>query len=123
MPIDLRSGRRVADGSSRAFVEYFRLDQGGRPTDTQNRLVALPRDYVYRDRDFRSDSESSGFWSGDRNDRTFAQVPSRRDVPRIETPPWPWLFGGPGLREEEDRRERRPRQVDPDYFWGRQGRN
>ena len=121
LPIDPRSGRRVADGSGRAFVEYLRLDQSGRPADTQNRLVALRRDHAYRTRDFPSARESSGFWSGGRIDGPVAQAPSRHDIPRVEAPPLRWLFGGPGSREGEDRWERRPRRVDPDYFWGRQG--
>ena len=121
LPIDPRSGQRVADGSRRAFVEYLRIDQSGRPADTQNRLVALRRDHAYRTRDFPSARASSGFWSGDRIDGPVAQAPSRQDIPRMEAPSSRWLFGGSSLREEEDRWERRPRRVDPDYFWGRQG--
>jgi penicillin-binding protein 1A len=123
LPIDPSSGQRVANGSQGAFVEYFRLDQGGRPTDTQNRLVELQPHDAYRNRAFRGDGESSGFWSRGGTDWPFAQAPSRRDTPRMEAPPGPWIFGIPGLREDDHRRERHPRRVDPDYFWGRQGLN
>ena len=43
LPIDLRSGIRVADNSPGAITEYFRLDRTGGLTETQYTLVSRSR--------------------------------------------------------------------------------
>jgi len=51
LPIDLRSGIRVADNSPGAITEYFRLDRTGGLTETQYTLVseAEAASYIYRE--------------------------------------------------------------------------
>ncbi len=51
LPVDLRSGNRVADHSPGAITEYFRLDRTGRLTETQYNLVseAEVASYIYRE--------------------------------------------------------------------------
>jgi penicillin-binding protein 1A len=121
LPIDPRTGERVADRSRRAVVEYFRLDQGGQLADTQYRLVARERAYARRDYGVRDRDESSEAWPRDYNDERFARQAPPRRAPTTEAPPWPGLFGGPSWGDDEDRWRRRSRRIDPDYFWGRRG--
>jgi penicillin-binding protein 1A len=45
LPIDLHSGQRIEGRSRNAFMEQFRLDEDGRITETQYRLVSRSSDY------------------------------------------------------------------------------
>jgi 1A family penicillin-binding protein len=132
LPIDVHSGERIETRSRSAFVEYFRLDETGKFTETQHRLVA--RSYGG---DEHPDGPVAGSWFG----RSFE---SRRDY---DGSPF-FFFGGPGPRVyapqysdpfEERRRPRRgdydPRRGDndarrsepdwrrsgPGLFWGGRG--
>jgi penicillin-binding protein 1A len=121
LPIDLRSGDRVTNGRL-AFVEHFRLDAQGRLDETQHRLVPPEQAYASRHPGYGYgyDGDAAGAWGDDRYSRgPYAQAPWWRDDPRVQEPTWrqpatpPWW-------EDEDPRQRRPRRVDPDYFWRRQ---
>jgi len=118
MPIDLNTGDRLTEGQGRAFMEYFRLNWFGRLTETQFRLVPQSEVYAFRNPEPWSDGE-------ERNgpdyyeDGPYAQGPGwldnlRQNAPSARRPAEPersfrWWW-------EEDP-PRRPRRVDPDYFW------
>jgi penicillin-binding protein 1A len=118
LPIDLRSGDRIAEGSRTAFIEHFRLDRSGRLDETQYRLVPPQQAYAHRFPDGYEDGDAGGWGWGRRDERyggygPYAQAPGhdpryqQPQQPSWRTPPW-W---------EEDDRPRRPRRIDPDYFW------
>ena len=89
LPINVRTGDRVNERSSRAFLEYFRVDQGGRLADTQYRLVDRERAFALREYGAPRSDESAEVWPRDYNEGPFArQVPGWRDTPTIETPQW-----------------------------------
>jgi membrane carboxypeptidase/penicillin-binding protein len=119
MPIDLRTGDRITEGSGRGFTEYFRLNRFGQLADTQFRLVPRDEVYAFRNPDpYGFDGEEAGGGSG--SDSVYGAQRDYRfnpylDPPRAEAPsqrPYaqPWW---------EERPVQRPRRVDPDYFWGR----
>jgi penicillin-binding protein 1A len=121
LPIDLRTGERVDRPSKRAFLEYFRLDQGGLLADTQYRLVDREQAFAFRGYGVPRSDESAEVWPRDYNEGPFArQAPWWRDTPTFQAPP-PGFFGWPSWSDDEDRRRRRSRRIDPDYFWGRRG--
>ncbi|MBB4041983.1 1A family penicillin-binding protein [Microvirga flocculans] len=117
MPIDLNTGDRLTDGQGRGFKEYFRIDWYGRLTETQYRLVPQSEVYAFRNPDPWSDGEEGGAGYGE--DGPYAQGPgwiegpsrgapySHRQAEPGRGPQWWW----------EDDAPRRPRRVDPDYFW------
>jgi penicillin-binding protein 1A len=110
VPIDVRTGERMADGSG-AFVEHFRLDRFARINETQYRLV--PRSEVTGFRYYDSDGEAYVRRWDNYEDRRY-QAPT---YPEVRAPQ-------PGYRQPYDPRWgyddewRRPRRVDPEYFWG-----
>jgi membrane carboxypeptidase/penicillin-binding protein len=113
LPIDLNTGDRVTDSRRGAFSEFFRLNRFGQLNETQFRLVPESDVYAFRQPDFWTDGETAGGWSGDGYSGWPPQEggrwyePPRAQAPYAE-PPW-W---------ENERPQRRPRRVDPDYFWG-----
>ena len=128
LPIDRRTGARVTNGSAKAFTEYFRLEPGGRFTETQYRFVSRYENYTlgdsggeyergtlpsYPDRGWRRDPEDG--WRRETYDRN----PPRRQPDGFLSPP---LFQGffSSRRNDvyEEREPPRPRRIDPDYFWG-----
>jgi membrane carboxypeptidase/penicillin-binding protein len=58
-PIDLASGDPITSGNAKSFVEYFRRDPGGGPSDTQYQLVS--RDEAYMAREARIDDGTQEF--------------------------------------------------------------
>jgi penicillin-binding protein 1A len=122
LPINVRTGERVNERSNRAFLEYFRLDQGGRFADTQYRLVDRERAFALRDYGGPRSDEAAEVWPRDYNEEPFSrQAPWWRDAPTVDTPQWRGFFGVPSWSEDEDRSRRRSRRIDPDYFWSRRG--
>ena len=115
LPIDLRTGDRVTNGRPGAFTEYFRLDRTGRLEETQYRLVPREEVYAYRQPDVWSDGEASGGFAEEYGG-PFAQAPVEREPPP-QAPYWRGPFAEPPWWED-DRPRRRPRRIDPDYFWG-----
>jgi len=113
MPIDLRTGDRVTDGEG-GFKEYFRLTRFGMLDETQFRLV--PRDEAeiarYPGQVIEEGPDGWGSPRYNRSEPPVAQIPFWRDLQRSIEP----LFRPPYWEEEAPRR--RPRRVDPDYFWG-----
>jgi hypothetical protein len=118
LPIDLNTGDRLTDGQGRGFTEYFRLSWFGRLSETQFRLVPQSEVYAFRNPDPWSDGEERG-GPDYYEDGPYAQGPGWLDSLRQNVPPsrrqaepdrgfrWWW----------EDEAPRRPRRVDPDYFW------
>jgi hypothetical protein len=101
--------------SGRTITEYFKRDSSGVVEDTRYRMVARG-DYGY-DRDYNQDEDGSifGRWSSDHrlyDNRTYAAPPF-----------WPFQQRQPWARPypdyEDDRFQRQPRRVDPDYLFGR----
>jgi membrane peptidoglycan carboxypeptidase len=130
LPIDLRTGDRVATRGGGAFVEHFRLDRTGQLDDTQYRLVS--REEVYRDPGMYSEDPPQA-WSypndnryqyGNRGPYGQAPTPQWRVMPGQQQPapqpaPWRGWFGGTPFGWGNDERQA-PRRVDPDYpGWGR----
>jgi membrane carboxypeptidase/penicillin-binding protein len=116
LPIDLRSGDRVGGGPG-SFPEVFRLDPNGRLAESQFALVPRSQAYAYAPGGWGADDggdyvEDLG---GDPYGRgtVYAEPRPRRDPyrrgPIYNTPLWP----------DEEQPIRRPRRVDPDYFFGR----
>jgi membrane peptidoglycan carboxypeptidase len=119
LPIDVQTGDRITDGPGRGFTEYFRLSRFGQLEETQFRLVPRDEVYAFRNPDPWADGEAAGGWAADGYvpSHPYALVPGWGDAPRqdgrfqqpyVERPWW-----------EAERPRRRPRRVDPDYFWGR----
>jgi membrane carboxypeptidase/penicillin-binding protein len=123
LPIDLRTGDRVAGGP--AFAEQIRTDGWGRPIDTQHRIVSREAAYAatrpldpWLDGDAGPRAERYGFF-----DWPFGQFPRWRG-PRQEAPleggspyaerPYGSPYGQQPWWEDEGRR-RRERRIDPDY--------
>ena len=119
LPIDLRTGDRVTDGDGRGFTEYFRLDRFGQLDETQYRLVSRDEVYAFRHPyPEASDGEALGGGWAD-SDSVYGALRGYRfnpfeASPRAEAPyqrpsvqPW-WAEPAP----------RRPRRIDPDYFFG-----
>jgi penicillin-binding protein 1A len=122
LPIDLRSGDRIADGRRTAFMEHFRLDRSGRLDETQYRLVPPHQAYAHRFPDGYEDGDAGGWGWGQQQDPRYggygpyAQAPGydpRYSQPQQQRDP---SWGAPPWWEEDDR-PRRPRRIDPDYFW------
>ncbi|MBJ6127899.1 penicillin-binding protein 1A [Microvirga splendida] len=117
LPIDLNTGDRLTDGR-KGFMEHFRLNWFGRFAETQFRLVPQSEAYAFRNPDPWSDGEDRG-GAGYYEEGPYAQGPGWLEDPRQYAPParrhvepergfrWWW----------EDEAPRRPRRVDPDYFW------
>lgn len=61
LPIDLRSGTRLSERSSGAFMEYFRVDGSDQVVDTRNELVSESDTYAYGE---PTDGESYGYGYG-----------------------------------------------------------
>ena len=141
LPVDLRSGTRVADRSPGAITEYFRVDRTGGLTETQYNLVseAEAASYIYRE---PGDGEmygypgySSGY--GSRYGYDPHGYPPRAQYPAQQAYQYYWRranpFGGlfwdlgRGSYEQRYRdsgvRERYPPQrVDPQYPITERGR-
>jgi penicillin-binding protein 1A len=122
LPIDLRSGDRITDNRRTAFVEHFRLDRSGRLDETQYRLVPPHQAYAYRFPDGYEDGDAGGWGWGQRDGGygygPYAQAPGWRDDPRYQQPQQPQQpsWRAPPWWEDDDL-PRRPRRIDPDYFW------
>jgi len=126
VPIDVRTGERVAEGSGGAFIEYFRLDHFARIEETQYRLV--PREEVTGFRYYDSDGESYVRRWDNNEDRRLFQSPfyqqPQYQQPQYQQPEYQ------ARRPQYDQRwgdhhgwgyddeTRRPRRIDPEYFWG-----
>jgi penicillin-binding protein 1A len=108
----VRSGERVA---GRGFTEYFRKDWFGRVADTQYRLVPRGEAYAFRDPD--GDGEEAGGWGMDDGSQgRFAQAPTWREY--FDPRSWRGPTAEPPWWADVERPRRRPRRVDPDYFFG-----
>jgi penicillin-binding protein 1A len=119
LPIDLHTGDRVTDGR-RGFTEYFRKDRWGQLAETQYRLVPEGEAYAYRDPDPWGDGETAGGWSPEGyGTGPYAQAPAWSDAPRRNAPSWDGRTYGRSPWWYEEPPRRRPRRVDPDYFWNR----
>jgi membrane peptidoglycan carboxypeptidase len=115
LPIDPRSGTRVAGGPG-SFMEHFRLDASGRPAETRYALV--PQSQVYAEAGGWGEDDG-GNYADDLGADPYGRAPGwsepqpRREGgrrgPVYNSPFWP----------DEDMPVRRPRRVDPDYFWSR----
>jgi membrane carboxypeptidase/penicillin-binding protein len=142
VPIDLRTGDRL-EGYDRAagqtaFVEQLRRSgPGGSVDDTQFSLVPRERAYAYLrppvddfdERTFEndpSDSDSRDFFGRSPYGRDvygraiprgdpFSRYPYDRD-PRDDQP-YGQRYAQPPMVDDSDRATRRPRRIDPDYFW------
>jgi len=134
LPVDLRSGTRVADRSPGAITEYFRVDRTGGLTETQYNLVseAEAASYIYRE---PGDGEMYGYPGygsgyGSRYGYDPHGYPPRAQYPAQQAYQYYWrranpfggLFGDLGRGSYEQRyrdygvRERYPPQrVDPQY--------
>ena len=111
--IDLRSGDRGG-----GFVEHFRRSPSGTVDDTQHRFVGRDEMYAGRGED-PEDGDSGPYWGGSDADRYYQGEPG-----------WPPQRGRPleaqsgGFWSDQQRQaspyddpRRRPRRVDPEYFW------
>jgi hypothetical protein len=140
LPIDPRTGERLARAGNGAFIEHFHVDRSGQVDDTQYRLVSREEAYPYRDPGVQVEEAPQNWgWSwnwGDpynRNRDTYqngnrgifgqAPTPQWRVLPPQQPPQQPqaqprgW-FGNPFGWWNDDRP--RPRRIDPDYpGWGR----
>jgi membrane carboxypeptidase/penicillin-binding protein len=116
LPIDLQSGERIETRSRSAFMEYFRLDETGRFTETQHRLVARGYGYGVPEELERPPAENffSGTWFG----RLFEG--GRRDYDgspfyQRQAPTYRSQAPQPQYGERfEDRRRAAPRRAEPD---------
>jgi membrane carboxypeptidase/penicillin-binding protein len=116
LPIDIHSGDRVGGGRG-AFSEYFRLDRTGRLSETQFNLIPRAEAYAYAPGGWGADDggDMAEDLGQDPYGRGYGWVEPRprrdpdRRGPVYNSPLWP----------DEDQPVRRPRRVDPDYFWGR----
>lgn len=134
LPIDLRSGTRVAVGSPGAITEYFRLDRTGGLTETQYNLVseAEVATYIYRepgDGEYYGYPNGYGYGYGNRygyDPRGYPpgyQYPGQQQYQNYwrRVNPFGGLFGDLGRRvdpryQEYGVRERYPPQrVDPQF--------
>jgi penicillin-binding protein 1A len=116
VPIDVRTGERVAEGSGGAFIEYFRLDRFARIAETQYRLV--PREEVSGFRYYDSDGEAYvRRWDNNEDRRLFQSPLYQQPQYQARRPQYEQRWGdhhGWGYDDET----RRPRRIDPEYFWG-----
>jgi membrane carboxypeptidase/penicillin-binding protein len=144
LPINLRTGERVTNGSPSAFTEHFRLDQTGRFMETQYRLVSRDQIYSYSGDDYWNDRPSS--YPSPNNRGTIREhesstpylAPPRYQEYRYQEPRYEERYQqAPRYQERsqesrsrslqvfpftppwfEEREAPRQRRVDPDYFWG-----
>ena len=139
VPIDLRSGNRVADGKG-AFYEQFRIGAGGQFSDTQFDVVSRDEADSLREREMFMGGEQDQF---DRSRGLYGNygygngpmIPGLFGRPLPQGPlPLRGLFGEPQRsydarssderytdprpRQSEELEPARPRRIDPDYFWG-----
>jgi membrane carboxypeptidase/penicillin-binding protein len=115
LPIDINTGDRITSGQGRGFKEYFRLNWFGQLSETQYRLVSQADAYAFRHPDPWADGEEGGYGSSEEG--PYAQAPGWLDGLRQNLTPQ--RRPEPGFRWWwEDEPPRRPRRVDPDYFWG-----
>ena len=106
LPIDARSGQRVAGGG---FLEHFRIAGDGRLADTQYRLV--PRETLYAGRPDAEDGDLAGTDDGaDARGDVFGNLTGER-APDAETlDPW-------GERRLPQRSRRAQGDVEPSRAW------
>ncbi len=114
LPIDLETGDRITEGGGRAFTEYFRLNRFGQLRETQFQLVPQAEAYAFRHPEPWSDGEEAGGY-GEPYGGPYAQQPGWFDGPSAQAPAPRYPDAGPWWEEEPSRR---PRRVDPEYFWG-----
>jgi penicillin-binding protein 1A len=138
LPINLRSGNRVANGTPGAFTEYFRLDRTGRFAETQYNLVSEQEvaSYAYNE---PGDGEAAygypyGYGSGygyggsygNPYVRSYPQYGQQQQQPQQpqyyqRRVPQGGLFGNlgrffqPGYRDYGYRERYPPQRVDPQY--------
>ncbi|MBM1174168.1 penicillin-binding protein 1A [Microvirga arabica] len=116
MPIDLNTGDRLTDGR-KGFMEHFRLNWFGRLAETQFRLVPQSEVFAFRNPDPWSDGEDRG-GPDYYEDGPYAQGPGWLESPRQSAPPARRQAEPErDFRWWEDEAPRRPRRIDPDYFW------
>jgi len=132
LPIDVNSGERIETRSRNAFMEQFRLDESGKFTETQHRLVVRGHDGLV-DEDAPTGDFFSGSWFGrsfesGRRDYDGSPFYSRGPDSRPYPPQYSDPFeerrrAGPRRGEPEPRRgEPEPRRGGPGgFFWGRSG--
>lgn len=117
LPIDINTGDRLTNGQGKGFMEHFRLNWFGQLSETQYRLVPQAEAYAFRHPEPWSDGEEGGGFGSPAEERPYAQGPGwleglRQNPPAARRPE-------PGFRWWwEDDPPRRPRRIDPEYFWG-----
>ncbi|HEY8382038.1 MAG TPA: transglycosylase domain-containing protein [Microvirga sp.] len=115
LSVDPSTGDRITEGQGRGITEYFRLNRFGQLDETQYRLVPQAEVYAFRNPDEWYDGEAAGgFAEGYAS--PYDPVPGWREAPRSPGARSGTYAEQPWWQEE---RPRRPRRVDPDYFWGR----
>jgi len=116
LPINLETGDRVTDGRGNAFTEYFRLNRFGMLRETQYSLVPRAEAYAFRHPSPWTDGEDYEVYGSPYGSGPYAQEPGWFDRPRAQAPAPRYPDAGGSWWEDE--RPRRPRRIDPDYFWG-----
>jgi membrane peptidoglycan carboxypeptidase len=143
LPIDIHSGQRIEAASSRysqgpqygqygeqpqqqptqRFMEWFRLDPGGRMQDSQYRLVSRESPFGFRGPEdwdqerglFRRDFDNSPFFG---NPSGPPQVPDRFRSPRPSSGPFggggfPFPFQPPWAQQQQYEQQPQPQQQVP----------
>lgn len=115
LPIDLDTGDRLTNGERGAFMEHFRLTRFGQLRETQFSVVPEAEAYAFRHPSpWGEDGDMDGL--ADSYGRPYEQQPGWIEGPsaRAPNPRYPdaeaWWW--------EEERPRRPRRIDPDYYWG-----
>jgi hypothetical protein len=128
MPIDLRSGTRVAQGGQGTITEAFRTDGRGRLDDTQYRIVSELDAQARIEGDQYGEQQYPSSYYSDRQQNPDGYYYRYYGSPRGyygATPPSPYqqpqvhrgLFGS-WSSQPPDRQPQQPqRRIDPDYFW------
>lgn len=110
LPIDVHSGARIETRSRGAFLENFRLDDTGRFTETQYRLVS--RGYG-GDEDHPGGGSDGGAFQPNWFFRNFEGVPTSSSGYRRDYDGASPFFGQPSRRSEDGYRESTPRYISP----------
>jgi penicillin-binding protein 1A len=131
LPVDLRSGTRVAQGGQGTITEAFRTDGRGRLDDTQYRIVSeadaqlriegdqygetqYPDSYrsAYGDRQ-NPDGYYYRYYGGPRGGAYGATPQSPYQQPQYNR----GLFGSWSSQPPPQPQPQPQRRIDPDYFW------
>jgi hypothetical protein len=130
LPVDLRSGSRVAQGGQGTITEAFRTDGRGRLDDTQYRIVSEldaqqriegdqygEQQYTYGDRQQNPDGYSYRYYGGPRGGYYGSTPQSPYQQPYQQPQYNRGLFGSWSSPPPERPPPQPQRRIDPDYFW------